>query len=344
MACLRSWFMGLISAWLPSRRSTEHHVGALVMTLSGHVRSRRPTGGNGRYFSKGIVFALTGVAMVRDPRFAVWSVDPSGWVGLGSGRSSAASIRRRFDVWADEGVGPEKQRNLPARGRRRFRRAASRGARLLEKEQAQVRTAGHRLPTIAAHDRAKSRFRAAARDAAAEVDWVAVGEVVRAHLARWLVARPPTTVVVYLALPDEVPVEALSLRPELGRHRWAVTRTGSRGGLDLSLHPLASARERHRHGYQQPVPGSALVVDDEVGLVLVPGLAFDRGGGRLGRGKGYYDRLLARLGPGVERVGVTAEALVAPEPVPVDDHDVAMGWLVTEAGVRRVDPLPSRGG
>jgi len=207
-----------------------------------------------------------------------------------------------------------------------------------------VRTTGHRLPTIAAHDRAKYRFRAAARAAAAEVDWAAVGAVVRAHLARWLADRPLTTVVVYLALPDEVPVEELSQRPELGRHRWAVTRTGSTGGLDLSLHPLASARERHRHGYQQPVAGSDLVVDDEVGVVLVPGLAFDRGGGRLGRGKGYYDRLLARLGPGVDRVGVTAEALVGSVPVPADGHDVAMGWLVTESGLRRADPLPSLDG
>lgn len=192
-------------------------------------------------------------------------------------------------------------------------------------------------------DPGKSQFRVEARRAAAGVDRAGVGEAVRAHLLRWLADRAPTTVLVYLALPDEVPVDALAQRPELGRHRWAVTRTGPDGDLDLSVHPLASARERHHHGYDQPVASSAVVPDDEVGVVLVPGLAFDRRGGRLGRGKGYYDRLLARLGPGVARVGVTAEALVWPGPLPVEPHDVPVGWLVTERGLRPV-VRPTRAG
>src|SRR5262245_5275100 len=238
MACLRSWFIGLISAWLPSRRSTEHQVGAFVMTLSGHVRSRRPTGGNGRYFSKGIVFVLTGVAMVRGPRF----------VGSGGWLSRLA----------------EKQRNLPARGRRRFPASRLWGARLLEKEQALVRVTGHRLPTIAEDGGTKDRFRRAARAAGSAVDWPAIGEAVRSHLADWLADRAPTTVLLYHALPDEAPVDGLARRPELGHHRWALTRTGSVGAVDLSLHPLASPQERHRHGYRQPVAGSPLVADVDV--------------------------------------------------------------------------------
>src|SRR5947209_20311870 len=53
MRCLRAGLIGSISAWFPSRRSTAHHIGACVMTLSGHVRSGRLTGStssaNGRY-------------------------------------------------------------------------------------------------------------------------------------------------------------------------------------------------------------------------------------------------------------------------------------------------------
>lgn len=61
---LRTGSIGSISAWLPSRRSTEHQIGARSSTLFGQLRSRRPPladppcsgerGRNGRYFSKGI--------------------------------------------------------------------------------------------------------------------------------------------------------------------------------------------------------------------------------------------------------------------------------------------------
>ncbi len=53
---LRWTSIGSISAWLPSRRSTLHHAGALVMARSGHLRSDRPTGGYGRYLWMGIRF------------------------------------------------------------------------------------------------------------------------------------------------------------------------------------------------------------------------------------------------------------------------------------------------
>ncbi len=46
-------FMGTASAWLPSRRSTLHHIGARVNVRLGHCRSGKCTGGNGRYFADG---------------------------------------------------------------------------------------------------------------------------------------------------------------------------------------------------------------------------------------------------------------------------------------------------
>ena len=49
MRRLRSGPIGSISAWLPSRRSTLHQIGALSMTRVGHCRSGRSIGGNGRY-------------------------------------------------------------------------------------------------------------------------------------------------------------------------------------------------------------------------------------------------------------------------------------------------------
>ena len=63
--------------------------------------------------------------------------------------------------------------------------------------------------------------------------------------------------------------------------------------------------------------------------VVVPGLAYDRRGHRLGRGAGVYDRFLATLPPHVLRIGVIPAALVVPE-LPTEPHDVPMHFVVTE--------------
>ena len=60
MRRLRSGSIGSIRAWLPSRRSTAHHRGALVSLWSGQVRSGSSSGTNGWYFSNGIVFGCAG--------------------------------------------------------------------------------------------------------------------------------------------------------------------------------------------------------------------------------------------------------------------------------------------
>src|SRR5689334_18007460 len=54
MRVLRSESIGSISAWLPSRRSTAHQIGALVMTLDGHCRFGRSMGLKGTYFSPAV--------------------------------------------------------------------------------------------------------------------------------------------------------------------------------------------------------------------------------------------------------------------------------------------------
>jgi len=55
-------------------------------------------------------------------------------------------------------------------------------------------------------------------------------------------------------------------------------------------------------------------------LVLVPALAVDRGGVRLGRGGGSYDRALARVGPGIPTIALVYDGELLDE-VPADDHD-----------------------
>lgn len=70
----------------------------------------------------------------------------------------------------------------------------------------------------------------------------------------------------------------------------------------------------------------------ELDLVMVPGVAFDRRGGRLGYGKGYYDRLLRRLRPDALAVGVAFECQIVPE-IPMHHDDVFMDKVVTETAL-----------
>ncbi|MEN8040476.1 MAG: 5-formyltetrahydrofolate cyclo-ligase, partial [Actinomycetota bacterium] len=151
-------------------------------------------------------------------------------------------------------------------------------------------------------------------------------------------AWPPLhgTVLSYLAMDDEV---SLAATHELDRCRIAVTRTPPEG--PLSVHLLEDGLlEEHRLGFLQPSPKSPEVSLDEVEVVLVPGLAFDHSGNRLGRGKGYYDGLLSSLPAGVVRVGVTVDELIV-DVLPTEEHDERVAWIATESGIRRAgDPLP----
>ncbi|HET6575796.1 MAG TPA: 5-formyltetrahydrofolate cyclo-ligase [Fimbriiglobus sp.] len=71
------------------------------------------------------------------------------------------------------------------------------------------------------------------------------------------------------------------------------------------------------------------VAPDELDLVMVPGVAFDPRGGRMGQGKGYYDRLLARVRADAPLAALAFECQIFPE-IPVADHDVLMDTVLTE--------------
>ena len=65
---------------------------------------------------------------------------------------------------------------------------------------------------------------------------------------------------------------------------------------------------------------------------MVPGTAFDANGGRMGQGKGYYDRLLSRARPEAPLVALAFECQMFPE-IPVAPHDVFMDVVLTEQNV-----------
>ena len=74
--------------------------------------------------------------------------------------------------------------------------------------------------------------------------------------------------------------------------------------------------------------------------MLVPGIAFDPAGKRLGYGGGYYDRLLPLMSPAAERVAGAFEAQIV-ERVPAAGHDVGVDCIVTERRMLACTRMPA---
>ncbi|MDD2701741.1 MAG: 5-formyltetrahydrofolate cyclo-ligase [Sideroxydans sp.] len=84
-------------------------------------------------------------------------------------------------------------------------------------------------------------------------------------------------------------------------------------------------------GIREPLPERCIKEEapGTIDLILLPGVAFTRDGGRLGYGGGFYDKLLARL-PHRPALVAAAFALQVVAGIPLEDTDQRMDWLVTE--------------
>ncbi len=103
-------------------------------------------------------------------------------------------------------------------------------------------------------------------------------------------------------------------------------------GSELRFHRVENLSRLVKGPMGAREPGISEVIPlAEAGAVLVPGLAFDRAGARLGRGGGFYDRLLAGAALSGRRIAICFECQVV-ERVPVEPHDAEIDAIVTEAG------------
>ncbi|MDD4126694.1 MAG: 5-formyltetrahydrofolate cyclo-ligase [Methanomicrobium sp.] len=84
-------------------------------------------------------------------------------------------------------------------------------------------------------------------------------------------------------------------------------------------------------GVPEPIGNEIPVPDGAVDVVILPMLAFDKRGGRLGYGSGYYDRFLEKY-PDVTKIAMAFACQEADE-VPLEDNDVLMDYVITENGV-----------
>ena len=144
----------------------------------------------------------------------------------------------------------------------------------------------------------------------------------------------PDAVFLYDAFGSEVSVEmiAKTLRP-LGI-QTALPRIEESGEMVFHLFENEAPLIRHRFGMREPSPEAPVIEATEKTLIVVPGLAFDRGGRRLGYGGGFYDRYLAAHP--LARCVMAAFSCQEAARVPAEENDIVMPMIITERETVRI--------
>jgi 5-formyltetrahydrofolate cyclo-ligase len=104
-----------------------------------------------------------------------------------------------------------------------------------------------------------------------------------------------------------------------------------RASQSLILHSASGVAElmTSKWGIREPSNDAPVMPIANVDFVLMPGVAFDRTGNRLGYGRGYYDKLIAAANPALTRVAAGYGCQIV-DRVPVDSHDQKVQRIITE--------------
>ena len=153
------------------------------------------------------------------------------------------------------------------------------------------------------------------------------------NLERLAEYRNATAVLFYLSKNNEVQTDEMISAAYRSGKKVYVPVTGPDELKVSELPGLDIEFDLGPYGIREPAPKFLKFVSPEaLDLVILPGVAFDARGGRIGYGKGYFDRLLGRLAANTVRVGVAYEFQVL-ETVPQAATDVAVQKIVTENSI-----------
>ena len=129
-------------------------------------------------------------------------------------------------------------------------------------------------------------------------------------------------ILLYNALPDELPTESMLNKWEKEKNLFLPVVDGE--NLIIKRYDKKFVRVG-AFGIIEPLGDN---VDSKIiDFIIVPGVAFDKNLNRLGRGKGYYDRLLSESNAFFAGVGYHIQVL---DNIPVEEHDIKMNCIITE--------------
>ena len=136
------------------------------------------------------------------------------------------------------------------------------------------------------------------------------------------------TILMYHSLPDEVDTHsALNQLLAMGKKVFLPKVVSD---TEMTIHEYTGAdslQPSEPYGIFEPTTPELSIINYQLSIALVPGMAFDRQGHRLGRGKGYYDRFLSRV-PNIYKIGVCFPFQML-ENIPSEPTDVVMDEVIT---------------
>ncbi len=135
------------------------------------------------------------------------------------------------------------------------------------------------------------------------------------------------TLLLYYALPDEVQTQPLLDELVAQGKTVLLPRVVSNTDMELCHYTSQQDLKPGAYGILEPI-GKVFTTYNQIDVAVIPGMAFDMQGHRLGRGRGYYDRFLARLSPHVYKIGLCFPWQIVDE-VPTDGHDVLMDIVIS---------------
>lgn len=155
----------------------------------------------------------------------------------------------------------------------------------------------------------------------------------------YLVAR---AVALYGPIQNEVPTERIRDHAlTSGKKVFYPKLAGANSVALAEIHSVADL-ESGRFGFSEPIGRPSRLTAKQRGMVIfLPGLVFDSRGNRLGRGIGWYDRLLKKMGKGAVSVALAYEFQIVNE-VPTEAWDEKVDYVITEKRVIDCGGRPSR--
>lgn len=144
---------------------------------------------------------------------------------------------------------------------------------------------------------------------------------------------PPTHVSLFMSMPDEVDTHYLiEMLREQGKHTILIPRVEDKTTIRFYKLEKSEDLAVSKYGILEPkAPVSEAIVPE---VMIVPGVAFDKNGGRVGHGRGYYDRFFALHESSIKlKIAIGYQLQVLPTPVPMYEFDRYMDMLITEDAV-----------
>ena len=144
-----------------------------------------------------------------------------------------------------------------------------------------------------------------------------------------------TIVMLYVSFQNEVMTDMIYTRGwQEGKTMLMPICSTQNGIMTMSKVTSFTQLVPNRYGIRELPEALIQIVDPStIDLCLIPGIAFDQYGNRLGFGSGYYDRYLAKVSPQVPRIALAHSCQIYDGILPTDQYDLPMHYMLTEYGL-----------